>query len=486
MTLQEITAVVGGAVHDAPSTVTVKAPVVFDSRRVEPGGMFVALPGARVDGHDYAAQAIEAGAAAVLGARPVGVPAVVVEDVPTAYGRLARAMVDRLPQTTVIGVTGSVGKTSTKDILAQVLPTWGETVANRASNNNELGLPYTVTRATADTRYLVLEMGARGIGHVAYLTRIAPPTVGVITRVGHAHLGEFGSVENIAQAKGEIVEALPDAHDGGLAVLNADDALVAAIASRTGARVLTYGMENPADVCAEGVTMDELGRAGFRLTCDGQAAEVRLRLYGMHQASNALAAATVALGLGHSIEAVADAVSQAEAVSPGRMQVTTRADGVTVINDAYNAAPDAMRAALRALHAMTGDGRRAVAVLGEMAELGEHAARVHREIGQQVARIGTGWLMAIGGTDADQYAAGAAGSGTAVDRAANVAEAWEMLRDGLRPGDVVLVKAANSAGLLALADTLIEEPALSPPSGRDQADSATSGRRLRASRIAAP
>ncbi|MFG1951017.1 UDP-N-acetylmuramoyl-tripeptide--D-alanyl-D-alanine ligase [Micromonospora sp. NPDC048830] len=458
MTLREITAVVGGALHDAPPNLTVIAPVVFDSRRVEPGGMFVALPGERVDGHDYAAQAVEAGAVAVLASRPVGVPAVVVGDVPAAYGRLARAVVDRLPLTTVIGVTGSVGKTSTKDILAQVLPAFGPTVANRASNNNELGLPYTVTRATADTRYLVLEMGARGIGHVAYLTHLAPPKVSVVTRVGHAHLGEFGSVENIAQAKGEIVEALPDAADGGLAVLNADDELVTAMASRTAARVVRYGIERPADVRAEDVSVDELGRARFRLVHDGQSAEVRLRLYGLHQASNALAAATVVLGLGHPIDAVADALSLAEAVSPGRMQVTTRPDGVTVINDAYNAAPDAMRAALRALRSMTGDGRRAVAVLGEMAELGDHASEVHREIGQQVAEIGAGWLVAIGGTDAEQYAAGAAGTGTAVDRAANVAEAWELLRTGLRPGDVVLVKAANSAGLLALADRLIEEP----------------------------
>ncbi|TDC31754.1 UDP-N-acetylmuramoyl-tripeptide--D-alanyl-D-alanine ligase [Micromonospora sp. KC213] len=458
MTLREITAVVGGSLHDAVDAVTVTAPVVFDSRRVEPGGMFVALPGERVDGHDYAAQAIEAGAVGVLASRPVGVPAVVVDDVPAAYGRLARAVVDRLAQTTVVGVTGSVGKTSTKDVLAQVLPTWGETVANRASNNNELGLPYTVTRATADTRYLVLEMGARGIGHVAYLTGIAPPTVSVVTRVGHAHLGEFGSVENIAQAKGEIVEALPSAGEGGLAVLNGDDELVTAMASRTSARVLRYGIENFADVRAERMSVDERGRARFRLVHDGQAAEVRLRLYGLHQASNALAAATVALGLGHPIDAVADAVSRAEAVSPGRMQVTVRPDGVTVINDAYNAAPDAMRAALRALHAMTGDGRRAVAVLGEMAELGDHAPQVHREIGQQVAEIGAGWLVAIGGADAEQYAAGAAGNGTVVDRAANVAQAWELLRDGLRPGDVVLVKAANSAGLLTLASKLIEEP----------------------------
>lgn len=467
MTLREITAAIGGAVHDAPGNVLVTAPVVFDSRQVEPGGMFVALPGERVDGHDYAAQAIEAGAAAVLASRPVGVPAVVVDDVPAAYGRLARAVVDRLPRTTLIGVTGSVGKTSTKDILAQVLPAFGPTVANRASNNNELGLPYTVTRATADTRHLVLEMGARGIGHVAYLTRIAPPTVGVITRVGHAHLGEFGSVENIAQAKGELVEALPDADSGGLAVLNSDDPLVAGMAGRTRARVLTYGMDGPADVRAERVTVNELGRAAFRLVHEGQASEVRLRLHGLHQASNALAAATVAVGLGHPIETVAEAVSRAEAISPGRMQVSTRADGVTVINDAYNAAPDAMRAALRALRAMAGGSRRAVAVLGEMAELGEHSPQVHREVGQQVAEIGAGWLVAIGGAAVEQYVVGAQGAGTVVDRATDVTAAWELLSEGLRPGDVVLVKAANSAGLLALAEKLAQEPgAVAAESGR--------------------
>ncbi|MBM0277012.1 UDP-N-acetylmuramoyl-tripeptide--D-alanyl-D-alanine ligase [Micromonospora tarensis] len=458
MTLQEITTAIGGSVDNAPDTVTVTAPVVFDSRRVEPGGMFVALPGEHVDGHDYAAQAIEAGAAAVLASRPVGLPAVIVEDVPAAYGRLARAIVGRLPQTTVIGVTGSVGKTSTKDILAQVLSAFGMTVANRTNNNNELGLPYAVSLATAATGYLVLEMGARGVGHIARLTRIAPPGVGVVTRVGRAHLGEFGSVQNIALAKGEIVEALPAAGDGGLAVLNGGDALVAAMARRTNARVLTYGIENPADVRAEDVSMDELGRAGFHLAHDGQTAEVRLRLHGLHQASNALAAAAVALGLGHPIEAVAEAVSRAEVMSPGRMQVITRADGVTVVNDAYNAAPGAMRAAIRALHAMSGNGRRAVAVLGEMAELGEHAAQLHREVGQQVAEIGARWLVAIGGADAEQYAAGAAGTGTTADRAADAAQAWELLRDGLRPGDVVLVKAANSAGLLALADKLIDEP----------------------------
>lgn len=463
MTIQEIAAVVGGSVHDAadPSAVTVTAPVVFDSRKVEPGGLFVALPGERVDGHDFAAGAVEAGAVGVLASRPVGVPAIVVGDVPAAYGRLARAVVDRLTDTTVIGVTGSVGKTSTKDVLGQVLAAFGPTVANRGSNNNELGLPYTVTRATEDTRYLVLEMGARGIGHLTYLTEVAPPKVGVVTRVGAAHLGEFGSVDNIVIAKGELVEALPARYDGGIAVLNADDPLVAGMALRTRARVVTYGLAEDADVRAEEVTADGQGRPGFRLVFNGDRGEVRLRLYGSHQVSNALAAAAVAIGLGHPVGAVAEALSGAEALSPGRMQVSTGSDGITVIDDAYNASPDAMRAALRALADMAApQGRRAVAVLGEMAELGDHSAQTHREIGEQVAQVGVGWLVAIGGLDADQYADAASAGGVPVDRVPDVASALGTLRAGLRAGDVVLVKAANSVGLQELARQLTEPDAV--------------------------
>ncbi|WP_326560432.1 UDP-N-acetylmuramoyl-tripeptide--D-alanyl-D-alanine ligase [Micromonospora sp. NBC_01796] len=455
LSLEEIAAAIGGVVHDADDpAVTVVAPVVFDSRQVERGGLFVALPGERVDGHDFAAAATEAGAAGVLASRPVGVPAIVVEDVVTAYGRLARALVDRLGNATVIGVTGSVGKTSTKDILGQVLAGFGDTVTNRASNNNELGLPYTVTRATADTRYLVLEMGARGIGHIRYLTSIAPPRVGVVTKIGFAHVGEFGSVDNIVTAKGELVEALPD---DGLAVLNADDPKVLGMAARTRARVLTFGLDDNADVRAEDVTSDDLGRPVFRLVFGADRAEVRLRLYGTHQVANALAAAAVAIGLGHPVGAVAEGLSQAEALSPGRMQVTVRPDGITVINDAYNASPDAMRAALLALADMSArDGRRAVAVLGEMAELGDQATQTHREIGERVAGIGAAWLVAIGGDGADQYAAGASTGSTVVDRVPDASAALGKLRVGLRPGDVVLVKAANAAGLQALAHQLTE------------------------------
>lgn len=458
LALEEIAAITGGSIHDAADpSVTVVAPVMHDSRQVEPGGLFVALPGARVDGHDFVHAAMEAGAVGVLASRPVGVPAIVVDDVPAAYGRLARGVVDRLPNTTVIGVTGSVGKTSTKDMLGQVLGVFGPTVATRGSNNNELGLPYTVTLAGQGTRYLVLEMGARGIGHLTYLTEVAPVRVGVVTRVGTSHLGEFGSIEAIVQAKGELVEALPA---DGIAVLNADDPRVMSMANRTRARVLSYGL-NGSDVGAVDIGADEAGRPTFRLTFAGDEAAVGLRLYGAHQISNALAAASVALGLGHPIEAVAEALSQTEALSPGRMQVTLRPDGVTVINDAYNASPEAMEAGLRALADMAaGTGRRAVAVLGEMAELGNHAPQVHRVVGERVATTGVGWLVAVGGDGADQYAAGAASGGTVVDRVPDVPAALNVLRDGLRPGDVVLVKAANSAGLQALAHQLTESGAV--------------------------
>lgn len=458
LTLEEVAAIVGGTLHDATDqSATVTAPVMHDSRQVEPGGLFVALPGARVDGHDFVTAAMEAGAVGVLASRPVGVPAVVVEDVPAAYGRLARGVVDRLPNTTVIGVTGSVGKTSTKDMLGQVLGAFGPTVATRGSNNNELGLPYTVTLAGEDTQYLVLEMGARGIGHLSYLTKVAPVRVGVVTRVGTSHLGEYGSVEAIVQAKGELVEALPQ---DGIAALNADDQRVMSMASRARARVLTYGLSD-ADVRATDIDVDELGRPVFRLVYGGASAAVRLCLYGSHHVSNALAAAAVALGLDHPVGEVAEALSRAEALSPGRMQVTVRPDGVTVINDAYNASPEAMEAGLQALTAMAAaPARRAVAVLGEMAELGDHAPRVHRTVGEQVATAGVDWLVAVGGNGADQYAAGAASGGAVVDRVPDVPAAFELLRGGLRAGDVVLIKAANSAGLQALAHQLTESGAV--------------------------
>jgi UDP-N-acetylmuramoyl-tripeptide--D-alanyl-D-alanine ligase len=440
LTLAEIADAVAGELHDVPDPRRpVTGDVELDSRRIRPGGLFVALAGERVDGHEHAAAAVRAGAVGVLAARPVGVPAVVVPDVPAALAALARAVLDRLPRVTVVGVTGSSGKTSTKDLLAQLLAELGPTVAPPGSFNNELGHPYTVLRSTVDTRYLVLEKSARGIGHVAWLTRIARPRIGVVLNVGTAHLGEFGSRENIARAKGELVEALPA---DGVAVLNADDPLVLAMADRTAARVVTVGLAGTADVRAVDVRLDERGTPSYQLVTAAGSVPVTLAVHGEHQVGNSLAAAAVALELGLPLPAVAGALRRARALSRWRMEVTERPDGVLVVNDAYNANPESMAAALRALTTMA-RGRRSWAVLGEMAELGPAATDEHRRIGELTAELGVDRVVVVGPAAQPMYAA-------ARERAVQVDDAdaaIALLRAQLRPEDVVLVKASRAAGL---------------------------------------
>ena len=342
-------------------------------------------------------------------------------------------------------------KRQTKDLLATVLAPLGPTVAPPGSFNNELGLPWTALRADATTRHLVLELSARGPGHIAALCRVAQPRIGVVLNVGRAHLGEFGSPEAIAAAKGELVEALPAWLDGagGVAVLNADDPAVAAMASRTRARVLTVGRSPGADVRADDVVLDA-GRARFRLVVDHGAAQgtadVALRLVGAHHVGNALAAAAVALECGATPEGVAAALSGAAPASRWRMEVTDRPDGVTVINDAYNANPESMRAALQALASVGSGSRRTWAVLGRMAELGEQSPAAHAETAAVAAELGVDELMTIA---APEYGAGRA--------VADVAAALEVLRAELEPGDVVLVRASRAAGLDRLADGLLHE-----------------------------
>lgn len=354
LSLAEIADITGGQLHDIPDpSARVTGPVVFDSREVEAGSLFAAFVGERVDGHDYAERAVAAGATAVLATRPVGVPAVVVPDVVAALGALAGAVVARIG-TDVVALTGSAGKTSTKDLIAQVLQHHAPTVWTPGNLNNEIGLPITTLRATEETRHLVLEMGARGIGHIRYLTGLTPPRIGLVLNVGTAHIGEFGGREAIAQAKGELVEALPAESEGGVAVLNADDLLVRAMSSRTKARTVLFGEAEDADVRATEVRMTPRGCPSFTLHTPTGCSDVTLRLYGEHHVSNALAAAAVAHVLGMSVEEIATALSGAGTLSRWRMEVTERADGVTVVNDAYNANPESMRAALRALAAMGG------------------------------------------------------------------------------------------------------------------------------------
>ncbi|MCD0450852.1 UDP-N-acetylmuramoyl-tripeptide--D-alanyl-D-alanine ligase [Actinocorallia sp. API 0066] len=456
LALERIAGLAGGEAHGAA---TVTGPVVIDSRQAGPGSLFVALPGENADGHDYAPGAVERGAVAVLGARPVrGVPTVVVPDVVTALGRLAHGVLGLLPDLTVVGVTGSSGKTSTKDLMAQVFAVAGPTVAPAGSFNNEIGHPLTVLQAGPATRYLVLEKSARGIGHIRYLTDIARPRVGVVLNVGTAHLGEFGSREAVAQAKGELVEALDV---GGVAVLNADDPLVAAMASRTEAPVVFYGRDAAAEVRAADEVYDDEGRASFTLVTPEGTAAVGLRLHGAHAVANALAAAAAARAVGLPLDAVATALSAAVPVSRWRMEVTRRADGLTVINDAYNANPESVRAALDALARMAG-GRRTFAVLGPMAELGAAAVAEHEKIGQHAARSGVTGLIAVG-PDAAPVLEGAKRAGTwngecvQVD---DVGTAVAVLGERLGPQDVVLVKGSRVAGLERVAQALL---AAAPP-----------------------
>jgi UDP-N-acetylmuramoyl-tripeptide--D-alanyl-D-alanine ligase len=467
MTLTELADVVGGRLHRATGDEMISGSVEFDSRAVTEGGLFVALPGERVDGHDFAAAAVTAGAVAVLGARPVDAPSVLVggpaadpgRAVLTALSTLAAEVARRLPACEIVGLTGSSGKTSTKDLVAAVLSPLGPTVAPPGSFNNELGHPWTVLRADRITQHLVLELAARARGHIAALCAVAPPRIGVVLNVGSAHLGEFGSADAIAAAKGELVEALPPAVRGGVAVLNADDHRVAAMAAWTTARVVTFGRAPGADVRAEDEELDEWGRATFRMVTSAGSAEVALRLVGAHQVGNALAAAAVGLELGADLERIADVLSAARPASRWRMEVTDRPDGVTVINDAYNANPESMRAALETLGAVTAGGRRGWAVLGPMAELGEGGAAAHTEIGRLAARLGVPRLVAIGSGGAPEaYRAGYAegGKGMVVP---DVPAALEILRDELAPGDVVLVKASRSAGLERVAEGLLTDTA---------------------------
>jgi UDP-N-acetylmuramoyl-tripeptide--D-alanyl-D-alanine ligase len=478
LTLAEIASIVGGRLHNTDGSPLVTGSVEFDSRKLSPGGLFVALPGEKVDGHDYAAGAVAAGAAGVLAARAVDAPAVLVPPSPpgqahersvaltadtdgsgaavlAALGRLARHVVTVLSRggLTVVGVTGSSGKTSTKDLIAQLLEPLGPTVAPPGSFNNELGHPWTALRADETTKHLVLEMSARGPGHIAELAAIAPTRIGVVLNVGSAHVGEFGSREGIAQTKGELVEALPD---DGVAVLNVDDPLVAAMAGRTKARVVGVGEGPDADVRAEEITLDEHARASFQLVTPEGAAPVTLPLHGEHHVGNALAAAAVAFELGAGVAEVAARLSTVERRSARRMEVTTRADGVTVLNDSYNANPESVRAALKTLASMS-RGRRSWAVLGVMGELGADTVTAHDEIGRLAVRLNISRLVVVGEEAAAMHQ-GASHEGSWGEESVLVTDtgaAVELLREELGPGDVVLVKASKVAQLWRVADALV-------------------------------
>jgi UDP-N-acetylmuramoyl-tripeptide--D-alanyl-D-alanine ligase len=450
----------GGA--DAEALVT--GPVVIDSRRAEPGSLFVCVVGEQLDGHDFAAAAVAGGAVAAVGTRATGVPTVVVGDTQAALAALATGVLAR-SHCRVVGVTGSSGKTSTKDMLAAVFAAHGATVAPEGSFNNELGLPLTVLRVSEDTRTLVLEYSARGAGHIRYLCGIARPDISIVLNVGHAHLGEFGSREGIAAAKGELVEALaPD----GTAVLNADDPLVAAMRARTTARTMTFGTDEAADVRITDIDTDRLARARVSLATPAGDADIALRLHGRHQAANAAAVVTAALAADVPLATAVEALQALTSLSPHRMQMHERGDGLVVIDDAYNANPDSVRAALQALVGMAAGHGRSWAVLGPMRELGDSSDALHAEVGADAAQLGVDELVVVG-ADAGEMLTGAQQVTHwrgRVRRVPDTGAATQLVAAEAAPGDVVLVKASNSEQLWRLADALIGQVPAGADGGR--------------------
>ena len=458
--LSEIARITGGQIHDATGSSgadpLVDGPVVTDSREASAGSLYVARIGEAMDGHQFVAGARDLGAVAALTSQPVGdLPCVVVADVQAAFVSLASALIERNAHVLVIAVTGSSGKTSTKDLLLSVLQRHGETVANVGSLNSEVGVPLTVCRITSTTSYLVLEMGARAIGHLDYLTRMAPPQIGVVLNVGTAHVGEFGSQEAIGTAKAELVQALPAT---GFAVLNADDPIVSAMASQTLAHVIPVGESALAAVRAVNISLDPQGRASFTLVTDQGSTPVALGLCGEHHVGNALAVAAVALVVGMRLQDVATALGEARPLSRWRMEVHERADGVTIVNDAYNANPDSMRAALKTL-AIMGKGRRTWAVLGEMRELGTGSITEHEALGRLAVRLDVSRVVAVGErTQPIQSGAQRKGSkGEGSIWVPDIEAAYELLRQELAPGDVVLIKSSHDAGLRWLGDRLVDD-----------------------------
>lgn len=441
--------------------------VVIDNRLATPGSLFVAIPGERVDGHAFAQAAVAAGSRGVIGMylTEAEAPHILAEDSVRALSWLARGVVReaRARGMLSVGVTGSSGKTSTKDLIAQVLETAGRTVAPVGSQNNEVGVPLTACRVDDSTDYLVSEMGARGIGHIAWLTSLVGLDVGVCLNVGHAHIGEFGDMSVTARAKSEIVADLaPD----GWAVLNADDPLVAAMTGATRARIAWFGEGTAPDgdlvVTAREVSLNRLSQAGFELVesrpgAPERSARVTLQVIGRHQVSNALAAAATALALGLDLDRVASALSAARSRSDWRMELVRLQGGALVLNDSYNANPDSMSAALVTAGELLAGSRaehpraRAIAVLGDMLELGPTAGELHEELGRQAGRLGIDEVVAVG-EFAPRIVAGAREAGVAAREALREDIASSL---ALSPGDVVLVKASRGVGLEKVAAELV-------------------------------
>ncbi len=447
MTAQEIAEIVGGQFH-GPASLSVKAGCVFDSRSVKPGDIFLALKGEKTDGHEFIADAKSRGAALALTTRSVDMPHILVSDVLAAVASLAAHVRRKLKELTVIGITGSQGKTTTKDILNTVLSQVGSTVAAQGSFNNELGAPLTLLNCSPATRFCIVEMGARHMGDIAALAKIAAPNVGAVLKVGTAHLGEFGSRSKIAQTKAELIHGLSD---GGIAILGCYDEFTPAMAVGLNRTVITFGESADCKVRAADLEI----RGGFPhfdlVTPEGRE-PVSLRLLGAHQTANALAAAAIAYSLGVSTLHIASALSSHEPTSRWRMELH-ELDGIVLINDCYNANPESMTAALRTLALLSQEhGGRSWAFLSTMHELGDESASLHHEVGALAHELKIDHLVAIANRD---LLLGSARSETHEHYCSDSKEA-ALLIDRFESGDVILVKASRAEHLEELAAKIVE------------------------------
>jgi UDP-N-acetylmuramoyl-tripeptide--D-alanyl-D-alanine ligase len=468
LTLHDIAGITGGrlvipepvaATGTGPDT-TVSGLVDTDSREIREGGIFVAKPGEFSDGFLFIDKAVTAGASLVIAERPsdARVAQVVVDDAVLALGALATEVVRRVRQhglLKIVGITGSNGKTTTKNLLRSILETEGETVAPRDSFNNEVGAPLTMLKLTPSSRYLVAEMGASGPGEITRLIRMAKPDVGVVLTVGLAHAGEFGGIATTLATKTEMVT---DLEPTDVAVLNRDDPRVAGMADKTDARVVWFGLDERASVRAHDVSAHAAGTDFVLTLASGDSRPVRFRVLGEHHVMNALAAAAAAETLGVGIDRIVEALQNVTRAERWRMEVLGGRDNVTIINDAYNASPDSMAAGLRTLAQIAGPESRKVAVLGEMSELGEFSLDEHDRIGRMIVRLGIEKLVVVGeGARALHLAATVEGSWDGESVFVDTADqAYDVLAPELRSGDIVFVKSSNSAGLRFLGDRLGE------------------------------
>jgi UDP-N-acetylmuramoyl-tripeptide--D-alanyl-D-alanine ligase len=445
MKASSIAEIVGGALQG--DDVIVTAPAFLSSKECVEGSIFLAIKGEKVDGHDFVADAFKNGAVLALTSRPVEQRCIVVDDVTRAVSALASYVRQELAQLKVVGITGSQGKTTTKELLAEILRAEGETVSPKGNNNNELGLPITLLKCTPETQFCIAEMGARHQGDIAALAKIAAPQIGVVLRVAAAHIGEFGSLEKIAETKSEMISSL---NEDGIAILGRYDQYTPKMNSLHEGKVLYFGEDSNSDVRATDIEIRE-GRPHFELVTPEGRSTVALRLFGEHQVSNALAAAAVAHALGISTDRIATALSMAEIHARWRMEVKELHE-LTIINDAYNASPDSMAAALRTLVHLTQErGGESWAFLGNMRELGESSQQAHSEIGTLASSLGVDHLVIVGAPD---YALSLdEKTQMSVHHCRNREEALKFA-EHLNRGDVLLCKASRSDGLEVLAENI--------------------------------